>query len=199
MISGETPHYLHLCEPIVNDRVILLSSPARFGPWMEHMFLLGVVYTGTDTRARRYILSDPSPLRLARMLLAGEQSTWPKMLFIQNRMKIERLIEKGLLLCDSTISEFRGMAPRRDHDSMHLHGQALRSSAESFPESDDDYEIHAVRKGDRRSSVLEELRRQSRVFFDDVAIQGGEETEDSETGEATLDGEENHAASALDG
>lgn len=42
-----------------------------------------------------YILSDPSPQRLARMLHAGQQSTFPKLKFISNRMKVERLIDEG--------------------------------------------------------------------------------------------------------
>ncbi|KAA6415379.1 MAG: Patatin-like serine [Lasallia pustulata] len=45
-----------------------------------------------------YILSDPTPERLARMLQAGQQSTFPKLLFIANRMKIERLIEEGVVM-----------------------------------------------------------------------------------------------------
>ncbi|KAH0553381.1 hypothetical protein GP486_006549 [Trichoglossum hirsutum] len=42
-----------------------------------------------------YILSDPTPFRLARMLHAGQQSTFPKLQFITNRMVCERLIERG--------------------------------------------------------------------------------------------------------
>ena len=42
-----------------------------------------------------YILSDPSPQRLARMLHAGQQSTFPTLKFIANRIKIERLIDEG--------------------------------------------------------------------------------------------------------
>jgi predicted acylesterase/phospholipase RssA len=42
-----------------------------------------------------YILSDPTPFRLARMLQAGQQSTFPKLQFITNRMVCERLIERG--------------------------------------------------------------------------------------------------------
>ncbi|KAL9094013.1 MAG: hypothetical protein Q9165_003683 [Trypethelium subeluteriae] len=42
-----------------------------------------------------YILSDPDMDRLARMILAGQQSTFPKLQFIANRMKAERLIEQG--------------------------------------------------------------------------------------------------------
>jgi len=41
------------------------------------------------------ILSDPDPHRLARMLHEGQQSTFPKLKFIANRLKIERLIEQG--------------------------------------------------------------------------------------------------------
>lgn len=42
-----------------------------------------------------YILSDPGPQRLARMLHAGQQCTFPKLKFISNRMKVERLIDEG--------------------------------------------------------------------------------------------------------
>ncbi|KAI3337305.1 lipase [Xylariaceae sp. AK1471] len=41
------------------------------------------------------ILSDPDPHRLARMLHEGQQSAFPKLKFIENRLKIERLIEQG--------------------------------------------------------------------------------------------------------
>lgn len=42
-----------------------------------------------------YILSDPTPARLERMILAGQQSAFPKLKFICNRMAIERIIEEG--------------------------------------------------------------------------------------------------------
>jgi len=42
-----------------------------------------------------YILSDPTPARLARMIRQGQLSTWPKLKFIGNRMAIERLITEG--------------------------------------------------------------------------------------------------------
>jgi hypothetical protein len=41
------------------------------------------------------ILSDPDPDRLAHMLHEGQQSTFPKLKFIANRLKIERIIEQG--------------------------------------------------------------------------------------------------------
>ncbi|KAK4690148.1 hypothetical protein P7C71_g6576, partial [Lecanoromycetidae sp. Uapishka_2] len=111
-----------------------------------------------------YILSDPSPERLARMLVAGQQSTFPKLLFVQNRMKIERLIEEGLLLEGSGHADVEGVATR-DRESMHIHGQAMRSSAE--PSTEDEMENRRLGKEDRRSSVIQELKRQSGVFFDD--------------------------------
>lgn len=42
-----------------------------------------------------YILTDPTPQRLARMIHVGQQSAFPKLKFIANRMKIERLVEQG--------------------------------------------------------------------------------------------------------
>ncbi|KAH8815902.1 acyl transferase/acyl hydrolase/lysophospholipase [Xylogone sp. PMI_703] len=41
------------------------------------------------------ILSDPSPKQLARMLHVGQQSAFPKLKFLANRLKIERIIERG--------------------------------------------------------------------------------------------------------
>lgn len=41
------------------------------------------------------ILSDPDPDRLARMIHEGQQSAFPKLKFISNRLKVERLIERG--------------------------------------------------------------------------------------------------------
>ncbi|KAM5351231.1 hypothetical protein ACJ41O_003954 [Fusarium nematophilum] len=42
-----------------------------------------------------HILSDPDPARLSRMMHEGKQSAFPKLKFIANRLKVERLIERG--------------------------------------------------------------------------------------------------------
>ncbi|KAF3910040.1 hypothetical protein AA313_de0209880 [Arthrobotrys entomopaga] len=42
-----------------------------------------------------YILSDPSRERLSWMINSGQHATFPKLKFISNRMKIERLVEEG--------------------------------------------------------------------------------------------------------
>ena len=41
------------------------------------------------------ILSDPDMDRLARMIHEGQQSAFPKLKFISNRLKVERIIEQG--------------------------------------------------------------------------------------------------------
>ena len=131
-----------------------------------------------------YILSDPSTSRLARMLSTGQQSTWPKILFLTNRMKIERLIEGGLLLGDSEVADDESVASRRGRRSMGMQCETLKSSAEPFTETEEEHEIRAMQKEDRRSSVLEEIKRQSGVFFDDMPAAG--ESGDSEE-ELTVD------------
>jgi predicted acylesterase/phospholipase RssA len=42
-----------------------------------------------------YILSDPTPERLARMIHVGQQSCFPTLKFIANRAKLERQIQEG--------------------------------------------------------------------------------------------------------
>ncbi|KAA8567549.1 hypothetical protein EYC84_008024 [Monilinia fructicola] len=41
------------------------------------------------------ILSDPNPKQLSRMLHVGQQSAFPTLMFISNRLKVEREIESG--------------------------------------------------------------------------------------------------------
>ena len=132
-----------------------------------------------------YILSDPTPSRLAGMLLAGQQSTWPKLLFIANRMKIERLIEGGLLHGATGEGDIEKLAVRNERNSMHIHGEAMRSSVEPSTETEDEDERRTARKEDRRSSMLEEIKRQSSVFFDDGLVDG--ETGDSEEEDVVVD------------
>lgn len=112
------------------------------------------------------------------MIRAGQRSTFPKLLFVENRMKIERLIEDGLLLARDRPS-INGLT--RGGDSPHMHGQALRTSTDSAARSPSTDEPSPLPMADGRSSVLEELRRHSGVFFDDVEGDG-DETDLSEDG-----------------
>ncbi len=53
---------------------------------------------------------------------------------------------------------------------MHLGGQAMETSAEAF--ADDEAHPQRVRKDGRRPSVIQELKGQSEVFFDDSEMDG---------------------------
>ena len=122
------------------------------------------------------------------MLIAGEQSAWPKLLFITNRLKIERLVEEGLLEGRPVSSGIEDPRFRNGHVSMHLHGQAMRNSVEPSTESEDGHKIHVIRKEGRRPSIFEEIKRQGGVFFDDGTVES-EETGESERDDTLFDDE----------
>ncbi len=127
-----------------------------------------------------YILSDPTPQRLARMIQAGQLSTFPKLLFLSNRMKIERLIEEGLLLGRQG-EENPDSTTGRDDESFHLHAQEMRNGAGGS--SGDERPL--LEHEDRRSSIIQEIKRQSGVFFDNYDDAEGDTsaTEDEITDE----------------
>ncbi|CAF9917662.1 MAG: hypothetical protein ALECFALPRED_000310 [Alectoria fallacina] len=138
------------------------------GIWLQQFSGTITIWPRSRISDLWYILSDPTAERLARMLLVGQQSTFPKLLFIENRMKIERLVEAGLLLGGSGKADMESMATR-DRESMHIHGQAMRT-AETSTEDEDERSQPA--KEDRRASVIQELKRQGSVFYDDSEMDG---------------------------
>lgn len=83
-------------------------------------------------------------------------------------MKIERLIEEGLLLGGSGKADMEDMATR-DRESLHI-GHAMRSSAE--PSTGEEDEPSHLEKADRQASVIQELKRQGSVFYNDSEIDG---------------------------
>ncbi|WEW58282.1 hypothetical protein PRK78_003750 [Emydomyces testavorans] len=133
-----------------------------------------------------YILSDPSVQRLRRMLREGQQSTFPKIQFISNRMKLEKVIAEGLV----KDQEWAGGERRRDRPVRSRRAKRvfpgeerseqgtvdyLADTASRYRDIDGqgpDFRNGGVSKGSlsptRRNSVMEELRRQSAVFFDDT-------------------------------
>lgn len=129
-----------------------------------------------------YILSDPTAERLARMLLAGQQSTFSKLLFIENRMKIERLIEEGLLLGEYGKADAEGMVAG-DRRSVHLRGRVMRSSAE--PLIEDEVERSNEEVEEEQSDMIQELNRHGSVFHDDSEFEG-EDSDLSEDGTALV-------------
>lgn len=139
-----------------------------------------------------HILSDPDVERLARMLHLGKQSAFPKVQFIKNRLKIENEIVKGLRQHSRTgdqlispLSTRRRQARGQDSSDLfvnHVNG--------NFPERQSEYkdESRYVETSDsasaessrlpspiprrRSSQLLEEMKRQSAVFFDDADMYG---------------------------
>ncbi|MCJ1314361.1 hypothetical protein MMC25_008043 [Agyrium rufum] len=136
-----------------------------------------------------FILSDPTPDRLARMIAVGQLSCFPKLVFVSNRMKVERLIESGMLLGQ------RGNENIDDRASLHLKGQHMRDENGETTDEDDDYQGF-LRQDTRAlthksSGVLEELKRQSGVFFDDTDVD-----DDDGYGRDTGNSEEDNDATA---
>ena len=91
-------------------------------------------------------------------------------------MKIERLIEEGLLLGGSGKIDMERVLIK-GRESMHVHGQAMRQSAVSTVYKRAEFDRQG--REPRPSSVIQEIKRQSSVFFDDSELDG-EDTGGSE-------------------
>lgn len=144
-----------------------------------------------------HILSDPSPERLARMIHVGQQSAFPKIQFIQNRLKIESEIMKGLQQGSVTGGRLPSpiLSRRLQNPEHELSDAMVQRLDESYPERNRSRykdESHFVEGSDgmsqstassrpqtptsRRGSFMEEMRRQSAVFFDDSDLYGEEDS-----------------------
>jgi hypothetical protein len=126
------------------------------------------------------------------MIALGQQSAFPKIQFIKNRLNIENAIMRGLQQYSSTGG--RSLSPilsRRMQAPELEPTDALSQRLDaSFPERHEDGDSRYVDVSDsishstassrpqtptRRSSLMEEMRRQSAVFFDDPDIYGDED------------------------
>jgi hypothetical protein len=87
------------------------------------------------------ILSDPDPKRLAQMLHVGQQSAFPKLKFLGNRMAVERLLEKGR----KEAREAMGLARRGSFDSEEE--DLIRNLRRSRASSDEDEGEAVVEEG----------------------------------------------------
>lgn len=65
--------------------------------WLQQFGGTITLWPRTQASDFLHILSDPDPHRLARMLHEGRQSIFPKLRFISNRLRVERLVEQGRL------------------------------------------------------------------------------------------------------
>ncbi|KAF4554152.1 Hypothetical protein D9617_5g070290 [Elsinoe fawcettii] len=63
--------------------------------WLQRFSGTITIWPKTKLSDFYYILSDPTPERLARMIHSGQQASFPKLNFIGNRLKIEKVIEKA--------------------------------------------------------------------------------------------------------
>ena len=92
------------------------------------------------------------------MIAVGEQATWPKILFIANRMATERLIEEGLRSSGADQFNQRRIGPMPSRQ---------QQGTKMAPGPGD-----TTRVKHRRSSILEEVIHQAGVFFDDTGPEG---------------------------
>lgn len=117
------------------------------------------------------ILSDPSPARLARMIRAGERSCWPKIRFISNRLKVEKVILEGLRRAPRTQAQ-KTVPTFADEQRQ---GEALlKSSTNGVPrlrtltkDVPPASRPHSRTPSRRSSTMLEELARQASVLWQD--------------------------------
>lgn len=119
-----------------------------------------------------HILSDPSPARLARMLRVGEKSVWPKIKFIDNRMKIEKMVVDGLRKSGMKDEYPPPSYVREQQEQDILVGDkdasigAGRHDVEDVTKEGRAQPHRHLRSLSRRHSrIIEEVRRQSAVFF----------------------------------
>ncbi|RAL00483.1 patatin-like phospholipase domain-containing protein [Aspergillus ibericus CBS 121593] len=169
--------------------------------WLQKFSGTVTIWPKTIPSDFYHILSDPSPERLARMLRVGQQSAFPKIQFIKNRLKIEIAVVRSLQKFAHAGGRAISPAPSRwrqnddptdplserlDHnlperrvdcavgEESHLLDGALsdHSSGESATSR---LRVPEPRRGST-GSIFEEMRRQSAVFFDDMDLSGEDET-----------------------
>ncbi|CAD1808918.1 hypothetical protein FOB58_000395 [Candida parapsilosis] len=89
-----------------------------------------------------YILSDPSEKRLGEIIMKGERSMYPKLLYIKNRILVERAIERGRRESSKTMKQAR---INLEISSNHNNGGAVGGGIEDDDDDDDfvpsDYDL----------------------------------------------------------
>ncbi|EXJ88162.1 patatin-like phospholipase domain-containing protein [Capronia coronata CBS 617.96] len=138
------------------------------------------------------ILNDPSPQRLERMIKAGERSCWPKIKFISNRLKVERVILEGLRKGGPIDDSHRVPNPVQEQQAQEALLRARRRPNDSISSAD---EAQAPPPSPRRhSSIFQELGRQASVLWSDDGPTDGEEdavstTTEEDEGDTAMDGD----------
>ena len=156
--------------------------------WLQRFSGTITIWPKTQLSDFVNILSDPSIERLGRMLRVGQNSAWPKVRFIGNRMKIEHLIIAGLRKSQSSLGEPEDQEPNTFAKELQAGEGRIQPDPNASRYDRRSYD-RILPNGDhpahrRSSSILEEIRRQTGVFFDDPQEEG--ETR-SETDAANTD------------
>ncbi|KIY03354.1 uncharacterized protein Z520_00045 [Fonsecaea multimorphosa CBS 102226] len=132
------------------------------------------------------ILSDPSPQRLDRMLIVGQRSCWPKIRFISNRLKVERVILEGLRMGGPIDDGVRAPNPVLEQQAQEALLRARRrpGTDDNTSSTEERHLKPMLSPGRRQSSMLEELTRQASVLWHDDGVTEGEDdavtTDDAE-------------------
>jgi predicted acylesterase/phospholipase RssA len=107
------------------------------------------------------ILADPDPDRLARMIHEGQQSAFPKLQFIANRLKVERMIEKGRReMMSIRKGSMENIIDEDDLQSLLLRGNAVTDdeatgTGEDYDDDDDEDQLdeEIIATGDFEEAV----------------------------------------------
>jgi predicted acylesterase/phospholipase RssA len=136
--------------------------------WLQRFSGTITIWPKTRLSDFWYILSDPTPARLERMLKAGERSCWPRIKFISNRMLVENVILEGLRkygqaagdrpATPSRVLELQNKEAEFDQTSTETDGEVQRAARDRPP---------AYSGPRRQSSIIQELTRQASVLWDD--------------------------------
>ena len=178
--------------------------------WLQRFSGTVTVWPKTVPSDLYYILSDPTTHRLARMLHEGQQSAYPKIKFISNRMKLENAIAEGMrkyvnpgprvdwhvdnrksVTAHTTLRPWENAhGPRYERVDL-LTDNPSRSSDEFVTTEERDTFVDTAPEATREdrpipsyrrsSSFMQEFRRQSAVFFDDDLYETGPSDEDRMT------------------
>lgn len=91
-----------------------------------------------------HILSDPEPPRLARMIHEGRQSAFPKLKFVANRLKLERLVEQGRQESRPWVRRGSLQTIMSDDDLRSLLVEEIGNSATTEEETTDAEEVNGI-------------------------------------------------------
>ena len=176
--------------------------------WLQRFSGTVTIWPKTNISDFWNILSDPGTERLARMIRAGEHSAWSKVRFIGNRLSIEKVIVAGLRKYQAQTGEPATQQPNTFAKEMQKgEGQVQPDVSTGWGKSSngssarggrtaalqalqDSHEAHR-----RHSSILQEFRNQTTVFFDDAHSDDPE----SQTDAVTTEDEDDRAVGSLTG